>query len=617
MIQHGIRPALCVLAAASWLASSVTAQTPPQLPYNKGQWAGPYYRDFTEAGVHPLTHEIVHAVVLPPPAATPDECRILLWNRINTSCVNGCAPENTNGSYGRFFVLRPDSRFSIETISLADTNPLYDDDQGSMSPFCGGQTLLADGSLLITGGTDRINQCIENNCDTSLGVPGFGHDLVARLDTSIDPPVWDAIDWNNQMTREHWYGNSITLENGTVLVAGHAGDPAGYDIFRESIPYDLSTGIGTITTTVNFSPELTGPGVAYDCQQTPNLPMGDYPRMHMLMSGDLMEVMGTFRNPGTGGIEPRTRFMDRIAPYECTVNDWLEAVDQPDTLRFGGNSVHLITLDDQGAPGSRIEVVYSIGGGDTGNEAGCDSTYGITDSVERMVDPGPGQSWEAVADLKNARMNHNAVLLLDGSILAVGGEANDGQGGPCEPVLMAERHRPEEVFDTVAPGWNIMKEQAIGRGYHSTAVMLPDGRVLIAGGVGPDSTPSSSRHTFEVYSPPYVFALRPEVTSVPSTPITWGDSIFVTTELAGSGTAQEVARVALLRAGAATHAWDSNQRYVELEFEIFGGTWDNQTLEVEIPAVGSGEYILPPGDYLLTVIDASNKPSPGEWVRIN
>lgn len=80
--------------------SSVRAQAPPQLPYEKGQWTGPYEYNFkgdpppNDPGgekVFAATAEIAHAVVLPPPDGNPDLTRILFWNG-SSRRMEGAAP---------------------------------------------------------------------------------------------------------------------------------------------------------------------------------------------------------------------------------------------------------------------------------------------------------------------------------------------------------------------------------------------------------------------------------------------------------------------------------------------------------------------------------------------
>ena len=71
------------------------------------------------------------------------------------------------------------------------------------------------------------------------------------------------------------------------------------------------------------------------------------------------------------------------------------------------------------------------------------------------------------------------------------------------PVFQAE------LWDPATNRWTQLASQTVYRGYHSTALLLPDGRVLSAGG----------RHerTAEVFSPPYLFkGARPTISSAPA-----------------------------------------------------------------------------------------------------
>ena len=133
--------------------------------------------------------------------------------------------------------------------------------------------------------------------------------------------------------------------------------------------------------------------------------------------------------------------------------------------------------------------------------------------------------------------------------------------------------------------------------YHSSAVLLPDGRVVVGGGE------ASGRLRAQVYSPPYLFnGSRPTISSAP------GTAAYGTTFAISSPQAASVTSVALLRPTAATHALDMNQRYVPLAF-----TRSGTTLVATAPASGG---VAPPGDYMLVLKNSTGVPSVASWVRI-
>jgi hypothetical protein len=67
------------------------------------------------------------------------------------------------------------------------------------------------------------------------------------------------------------------------------------------------------------------------------------------------------------------------------------------------------------------------------------------------------------------------------------------------------------------------------RGYHSNALLLPDGRVLVAGGGHPNPAGGAAEDNAEIYSPPYLFkGVRPVITNAP-TRVNYGRAFVVTT----------------------------------------------------------------------------------------
>jgi hypothetical protein len=143
--------------------------------------------------------------------------------------------------------------------------------------------------------------------------------------------------------------------------------------------------------------------------------------------------------------------------------------------------------------------------------------------------------------------------------------------------------------------------------YHTTALLLPDGRVLVAGSGEPAATGLSDDPTAEIFSPPYLFnadgtpATRPVISSAP-TQLVYGSTFTVTT-----ASAAEITKVLLIRLSSVTHATDMNQRGNVLSFSAGSGS-----LTVTAPL---NNKLAPPGHYMLFIVNASGVPSVAKIVR--
>ena len=138
--------------------------------------------------------------------------------------------------------------------------------------------------------------------------------------------------------------------------------------------------------------------------------------------------------------------------------------------------------------------------------------------------------------------------------------------------------------------------------YHGTALLLPDGRVLVAGSGRPDGN-GQNQFSAEIFSPPYLFkGPRPTITSAP-TQISHGSTFLIETP-----DVNRIGKVSLVRLGSVTHAFNSDQRYMELSYqEVSGG------LNVTAPVDGR---LAPPGYYMLFLIDDNGVPSMASMIRI-
>ena len=186
-------------------------------------------------------------------------------------------------------------------------------------------------------------------------------------------------------------------------------------------------------------------------------------------------------------------------------------------------------------------------------EFGGSSGSGATATAEILDLSVSPLAWKSIAPMNFARGWANAVLLADGTVLAVGGGTSGSYGGP---ILTPE------LYDPVAATWTLMAAQAAPRMYHSTALLLPDGRVLSAG-----ESHGSLQKTGEIFSPPYLFAgARPTITSAPAS-VGYNQQFTVTTPDFAS-----IGRVALVKAGSVTHSNNFDQRYVDVTFSSDGSS---------------------------------------------
>ena len=246
-------------------------------------------------------------------------------------------------------------------------------------------------------------------------------------------------------------------------------------------------------------------------------------------------------------------------------------------------------------------AVYDIGktlvagGGTSSSSALVIDTNGATPQVS------------ATSPMAFGRRQHNLTLLADGSVLATGGNSTgasliDMNGG----VYNAER------WDPATGQWTTLAAQAVTRQYHSTALLLPDGRVLSSGGgiCGTCDQVGYLAKNAEVFTPPYLFkndgsgqlAPRPQITSAPGS-VSHGASFQISTPNAAS-----ISKVGLIRLGSQTHSVEMEQRYLPLSFTAGAGT-----LTASVPA---NVHTAVPGIYMLFIVDSAGVPSVASMVGL-
>jgi hypothetical protein len=208
----------------------------------------------------------------------------------------------------------------------------------------------------------------------------------------------------------------------------------------------------------------------------------------------------------------------------------------------------------------------------------------------------PTPAWRVTPSMNYARSYHNLTLLPDGTVFASGGMSTSDGVDLTKAVL------PTEMWNPDTETWTQMASLHVGREYHSTALLLPDGRVLMAGGGQLPGTPAVNETNAEIYSPPYLFkGARPTITATPSV-LQYGSSFQVTTPDAAS-----ISKVSLIRLPAVTHGFDQEQRFQYLNFTAGSGV-----LNVTAPANAN---LAPPGYYMLFVVNGNGVPSVASFVR--
>jgi hypothetical protein len=227
---------------------------------------------------------------------------------------------------------------------------------------------------------------------------------------------------------------------------------------------------------------------------------------------------------------------------------------------------------------------------------GSDPPDGAPTSTAEVIDLAlAAPVWRDTRPMAHPRRQFNATLLPDGTVLATGGTSAAGFSDPAGAVRVAE------VWDPATEVWSPLAGNRVTRVYHSTTLLLPDGRVLHSGsGDGVDLPRELSA---EIFSPPYLFrGPRPSIDDAPDA-IAYGEQFFVAT-----ADAPRVVRATLVRLGSVTHGFDQNQRFLELSFQRAAGG-----LAITAPLSGS---LAPPGHYMLFILNGSGVPSKGRIIRI-
>ena len=221
---------------------------------------------------------------------------------------------------------------------------------------------------------------------------------------------------------------------------------------------------------------------------------------------------------------------------------------------------------------------------------------GRTTATAEIIDLNQANpAWKMTGSMAFPRRHLNATILPDGRVLVTGGTSGTGFSDEAKAVHAAE------LWDPNTGVWTRLASNSVPRVYHSTSLLLKDGRVLHTG--SGDASGAVDHFNAEIFSPPYLFkGSRPTITGAPST-VNYGEAFLVSTPNPSA-----ISRVTWIRLGSVTHAFDMNQRFNELSF-----TRVAEGLRVTAPATRN---LAPPGHYLMFVLNGQGVPSVARIVRI-
>jgi hypothetical protein len=443
--------------------------------------------------------------------------------------------------------------------------------------FCSGHSFLPDGRLFVSGGHRS---------------PDF--DAAGEPYTNIFDYRTNCWTRGPNLNHGRWYPYNVELSTGETLIMGGSywsNEPTKPPNLVRNLDVEIYNGGTTI-------PRIDSPG-----QVT------SYPYLHLIPDGRILQVQSGF-----------TETASRLLNTTATAGNQWQPWGSTTSAHFSGSAV---SFDS----GKKVLVV-----------GGFNALGNPTQDAEFLgVDP-LQSTWTTTTSMNFPRAYHTATILPNGKVLVTGGVICQGSNHvDCGQVLNAEMWDPTANPNNLAQTpWCKMAAYKEVRAYHSIAVLLPDGKVLVGGGglpgaVGevdangvpvtmidtdnngqPDTFTDSSRFyghkNVEIYSPPYLFnadgslATQPLITSAPAS-ISYGQTFFVGTS--GAGTTP---KVSLVRLASVTHGFNQDQRQLSLaDPQVVSGG-----MNVTAPA---DPKVCPPGYYMLFVLN-NGVPSVAKIVKV-
>ncbi len=485
--------------------------------------------------------------------------------------------------------------------------------------FCSGHVQLANGNVLVIGGTAAYPDPPAPGQPPSTAYKGQNAAWIFDIHTNTYTPVTRHGLAGPPLLSGAWYPSATELGNGDVIAFGGI-DETGAGRTKT----DYFTDPANPGTNGDLPGEFVGFGSG-KLQQTFPWYWGEYPSMILAADGRLFfsgsHVFG-------GGIEGSEQAPSGSSLYNFLCNP---NADREYVAQHPGTDVAFRVQDtpglrdtdhrDQSAslllPPAQDQKVMILGGGDTYTTlAGTDkSAINLTDVIDLDA---PNPHWAPGPDLPRGRMDDgsmqtmgtgkmyvSAVALPDGTVLETGGSQH----------TRADNVHEASIFDPATSTFAPVAPDPVGRNYHSEALLLPDGRVLA---LGSNPLDGSFEMRVSIYKPPYLFkGARPVLTTLDGQANSVRqDGTNLTTQwsygsshVLGFTSSSTIRSAVLIRPAAVTHSSDPNQRELALPISAHG----DGELTVDLT---SNSNLAPPGYYMVFLVNSEGVPSVAQWVHI-
>ncbi|KAK0896272.1 hypothetical protein LTR91_021382 [Friedmanniomyces endolithicus] len=468
----------------------------------------------------------------------------------------------------------------------------YDPESNTYTPlayktnaFCSGGSFLSNGTVLNVGGNAPLTWL-----DDTVG---NGFQGIRYLTRSSSDASQDGENWNepgNQLNTARWYPTLQTMPDGSIFVASGSLNGLNPTVLANNNPtYEILSAEG-VTLGQSITMQLLVKAQPYYM----------YPFIHLLPDGTLFVFVSKSSETFDVANQKTTKsFPDLPGDYRTYPN-------------AGGSVMLPLSAQNNWTP----EVMICGGG------AYQDITSPTDPSCGRIAPLVPNAAWEMDA-MPEGRGMVEAVLLPDGTVLWVNGAQKGAEGFnlATDPAFEVLIYNPKA---TLGQRWTTGASSTIPRLYHSVALLLLDGTLMIAGSnpdqmpvVAPDVDPQGFHTEFavEIYTPPYLSGdnanRRPTAITLSKLDIETGVSTF-TISFTAPGNAQKV-QVALYHGGFVTHAVHMSHRMLFLETQGWKAGATEQTITVAGPP---NNNVAPPGPYVVYVV-VDGVPGVGQFVMVS